>query len=102
MGLFDRWHESRVKNAISVLNTTTSKIVARGAINTLIRHPDADQSVIPSLADCAVKHPDPFLRQLAEKALRKIAHIHKDPDVKERAGKALKQLEPSSGSCRLK
>ncbi len=102
MEFFDRWHKNRVKNAINVLNTTKSRIVARGAMNKLISYPDADPSAISSLGDIAVNHPDPALRQQAENGLRKIAHTHKDPGVKERAGKALNRLTASTCSCRMK
>jgi hypothetical protein len=102
MGFFQRWHERQVNNAIGVLSTTKNKFIAKGAVNTLIKHSDADPSAIPYLVDLAVKHPDPALCQLAENGLRKIVHTHKDPAVRERAQKALNQLTASSCSCQLK
>lgn len=102
MGFVQRWHKSQVKNAINVLNRTQSKIVAKGALNKLIKHPDAASSAIPLLADLAARHPDPDFRQQAENGLRKIAHTYKDPGIKEMARKALNQLTSSSCSCQLK
>ncbi len=100
MKLFRRWQESQVNNAINVLNTTKSRIVARGALNKLLKHPEASPSAISSLLDLALKHPDPAFREKAESGIRKIAHTHKDPEIKERAGKALKELAyTSSCSC---
>ncbi len=100
MSLIRRWQESQVSNAINVLNTTRSRIVARGALKKLLKHPEASPSAISSLLDLAVKHPDPAFREKAESGLRKIAHTHKDPALKERAGKALKELAYiSSCSC---
>lgn len=92
MGFFDRWHDNQVNSAIDVLNSGQAGTLARGAVSTLIKHPDANPFAMPSLVNVARMHPDPALRELAKWGLQRISISHKDPVVRERASKAVNRL----------
>ncbi|MCG8345781.1 MAG: hypothetical protein MI685_11590 [Chlorobiales bacterium] len=93
MGFLDGLRESQVQAAIDTLNSTSSKLMLKGAVNTLAKNADTNPFVIPSLRNVAAVHPNDEIRTLAETQLRRISQVHHDPVIRNRAKKALDSLD---------
>lgn len=100
MGLFsdfrEKLNDTKVRQAIDVLNSGPSEFMAAGAVTTLAKHPDANPFAVRALRKVAMEYPVASIREQAMDSLREIARTHKDIYVRERVQGILDEFSESN------